>query len=60
MNIAFPFRILALENNFLLQFQIDVSVIVNSFTCLMMQIHADLIGLTYSKNHLLPPPPPGL
>lgn len=28
MNIVFPFRILALENNFLLQFQMDVSMIV--------------------------------
>lgn len=48
--IVFPFRILALENNFLLQFQIDVSVIFNLFMCLIMQTTADLIGLTYSEH----------
>lgn len=55
MDIVFPFRILALENNFLVQFQIDVSVIVILFMCLIMQMNADLIGLTYSTNHLISP-----
>lgn len=41
IQIVFPFRILALENNFLLQFQIDVSVISILFTCLMMQMNAN-------------------
>lgn len=39
MDIAFAFRILALENNFLLQFQIDVSVIVIFFMRQIMRMN---------------------